>query len=133
MDWVWEKTIPLRIINMINCDPSSSLCTAWKSRYNDILRDIDFANQALATAGVQFWMKSFEAKNMPHFADLSNSNAPKIAWSLVRSELSSVIFTLFSEWDSKVEKTPDTWLRCEPSDCGTGQARGIHYGLGSVW
>ena len=107
-----EKFIPLRIVNVLACNPALSTCK-WKDRYDGTLKSIEVANQIYASAGIQFWVKSFEAYNMPDFADLGSSWKPtetKKQWQAVRSQLQKVIPVADTEWKDGDERTPLAWL-----------------------
>jgi len=104
-----EKVIPLRFVNLLDCQPSSSGCQ-WKDRYNDVLRQVDVANQVYAPAGIQFRMKSFEGYYTPTSADLSSSNPPPVSWATARAEFGQVIPLSIGEWNPGVSKPAWVWL-----------------------
>ena len=82
-----EKLIPLRIVNVMDCNPALPTCY-WKQRYNGMLRSIEAANEVFAIAGVQYFLKSFEAYRMPSFANLQSSfidpKGSRVTWESVR-------------------------------------------------
>jgi hypothetical protein len=109
-----EKIIPLRFVNLVHCDPDFVSCGVWKGRYHHVLRSIDVANQVFKAVGVQFYLKSFEAHQMPSFSDLRSSfdqpgvPAVPVAFSSVCAQLQKVFPALScSEWTAIEEKKPD--------------------------
>ena len=81
-----EKLIPLRIVNLLNCEPTLSTCS-WKDRYYDALAGVVRANQAYSSVGIQFYIRSFEGFKMPSFSNMNVPMEPQITWSTARAEL----------------------------------------------
>ena len=119
------KVIPLRFINLLDCNPASSGCQAWKDRYASILYAVEAANQVYKSADVQFWAKSVEAYQMPDFYDLRSSyydpqrphpDPIEKTWSSVRAQL-HLVFPMISNsawnsiWGVSTKKTSELWLR----------------------
>jgi len=114
-----EKIIPLRFVNALSYNPTTN--SAWKTRYKSVQQSVDVANQVFKTAGIQFYIKSFEGYLMPNFHDLRTSfvnpdtptqPAKLLPWSTVRSELQQVLPTMQStEWTDRREMIAATWLR----------------------
>ena len=102
------KIVPLRIVNLLPCQPNASGCD-WKNRYNDVLRQVDVANQAYFPAGIQFRLKSFEGYYTPNFVDLDSSL--EFSWTIARAQLGQAVPMGANEWLAGRTMTPWEWLR----------------------
>ncbi|MCL2825153.1 MAG: hypothetical protein FWD57_14275, partial [Polyangiaceae bacterium] len=101
------KIIPLRIVNLLPCQPNASGCS-WKNRYSDVLRQVDVANQAYFPAGIQFRLKSFEGYYTPNFIDLDSS--VEFSWTIARAQLGQAVPMGANEWLAGHEKNAWDWL-----------------------
>ncbi|GMV27830.1 MAG: hypothetical protein AMXMBFR58_38610 [Phycisphaerae bacterium] len=99
--------MPLRVVQIVNSGSDPDVIS-----YATLQSGVQAANEVFKSAGVQYWIKSYERWVSPQFSDLSTASNPSKTWTQVRSDLQVVFPGMPSNaWTDGTQKVERFWLR----------------------
>lgn len=78
-DVLWDKVIPLRFVQVLNCYPFLQSCQPHID-WDSLDASVDSLNDALHGIGLHFWIKSVESYYMYHFAHEQFPTGSMLDW-----------------------------------------------------
>ena len=88
-DFVWDKVIPLRFVQVLNCYPFMQSCQPHLD-WDSIDASVDSLNEAFLGIRLRFFIKSVESYHMYHFANVGLAKGETFYWYDIKDEIEQV-------------------------------------------